>query len=107
MRYLFALALVGCPHAPPSPDPLSDVVVVHTDGGVRMIDAPDADVYDLACEQLASLGCPEGTGPCHDVLMRAQDSQLTQLSPACVAMARTVGELRVCSPAWAKGCAGR
>ncbi len=103
-----AIALASCPPPLPPPDPPDAA-----DASTPLEDAsppapkPEAgrvDVYDAACSNLTSLGCPEGLRANCAAAMRAADKQITDFEPVCVAGAVTASSLRKCSPAWSKGC---
>lgn len=98
-----ALLLTACPPIPPvtPPPDASDASIVH-------MDAAGFDACASACANLRLLACPEaGDFDACATACRHANGALTDLAPACVAKAATPAAVRACSPAWAKGCAGR
>jgi hypothetical protein len=68
--------LGGCAHATPSPSQAG---------------------CTEACANLVVLGCSEGTDPtCATTCQEAQDSGKLDLRPACLAAAKSVGEVLAC-----------
>jgi len=58
---------------------------------------PDPAIYQAACDQLATIGCPEGAMPnCAAVLQSAQEAHLTNLRPTCLAAAQSQDAARAC-----------
>lgn len=84
-----AVVLLACaptPTGPPTSDPIAD-----------------------ACTALRVLECPEAVdlGDCLMTMRHAQEARIADYAPACVARARSVTDVRNCSPAWKNGCKGK
>ena len=79
------VASLGADCRPPSPQPPAPV----GDAG--------GTLCSVACANLAGLDCPEGRAPnCTTTCEHAQDTRLTDLRPACLALAHTKAEARAC-----------
>ena len=76
------LVVPACPPSPQPPAPVGDA------GGT---------LCSVACANLAGLDCPEGRAPnCATTCEHAQVERLTDLHPACLALAKTKAEARAC-----------
>lgn len=95
-----SLALEGCPSPAVSPPNASDAATQVT--VTTTIAASDSGSIlftpcNLACTNMAKLGCPEGVNAnCVDVCNHAQASGLTNLKPDCLASAATVAAAKAC-----------
>lgn len=106
---MLVIFIAGCPSSPPiSPPPdASDastrVVVAGSDSGSVLLSP-----CNLACTNMAKLGCAEGTDPhCVDVCDHAQSSGLTNLKPDCLAQAVDLAALKACGTVTCKRDAGK
>lgn len=105
---LLAVALlIGCPQLPPKPpvtdgDAAVDSAVLDS---ASMSDGFDGtykpDVCSKACSKMSELGCPEGMPAdagksCYTLCMDTQASKKFDLKPECIAVAKSVAEVRGC-----------
>lgn len=77
------IAMAGCPPTP-VPDPGPQPV-------------PVGSACSRACDNLASLECPEGLdSSCAATCQKVQDGRLTDFKPECLAAAKTQAEASAC-----------
>lgn len=86
---LAVLALVGCPHPVPDPNPPHDA-----DAAPHVY--PDATPVD-ACLALALVGCDEGADPdCAAVMTKVVQTKLTPIDVPCLAAAHSKDDVHRC-----------
>ena len=88
MRAAFVLIVflssigADCGHSGPAPAPSPPI--------------PPAAIYEEACANLAGLGCSEGVDASCAATMQATDGKVVDIKAACLAAAKTVGDVRAC-----------
>jgi hypothetical protein len=89
---------------PPAPTPPADAAPPPSvpDSAPPPIDDTD---YALACANLKTLGCQEGTDPrCPWVMKYFQEAGIVDFGPQCVKSVGTINALKRCGEAWSGGC---
>jgi hypothetical protein len=90
-----SLTVAACPPSPVSPGNGNDGGV--DTGTDPILDAHAATLYQRACSNLASLGCPEGIeSSCLKSLEHAQTARLSDFKPECLASASSKTAVRDC-----------